>query len=159
MAGEQKHMEKRDGRETEKGTTVGGGPRVLALADSDGIARVFPVSMEQVKAAFEAIGSAPLEGLGQKRIVFYVGEGQTESDLIGAIGEAAFKVERLAATVGSMVVSLMVEKTDRQEDICDTMHTVVDVMRDEAKELDILLSAVRHSMREAREGKQPKIAV
>jgi hypothetical protein len=131
---------------------------IVALADNDGIARVFNVNMEQVKAAFGAVGSEALQGTGQKKIVFYVGERTIENDFTGAIGESAFKIERLAETIGTMVVSLQKE-INRQEEICEAMVPLVDIIRDQAEELNTLLRALDNSIREAREGKRPKVTV
>ena len=101
--------------------------QILALADNDGIARVFPVNMEQVKAAFAAVGGAAFEEAGPKRLVFYVAG--REDDLAGTIGESAYKIEQVAEAIGGMAVTLQTDPR-RQEETCHAMRALMDVIKE-----------------------------
>ncbi|MBA4417245.1 MAG: hypothetical protein C0392_04950 [Syntrophus sp. (in: bacteria)] len=131
-------------------------PRLHALVDSDGVGRVYQVSLDQIEAAFQAVGGKTIGTPGRQRIVFYA-QGK-EPDYEDTINQTAYKIKHLGEVMETLGLLMIADKGKGIQDlVLDSMSHLSDIINDEARELDTLLSAIRHSQHEAEQEGRPII--
>jgi hypothetical protein len=136
------------------------GDKLLALVDQEGIARVYPVDRTQLEAVFATVGAgSPFEGPNRTQVVFYPVSG-TDQGIDDDIGDKTLTITRLSEVMGLLQLAACREKElSLRHEYWDGIAAINNTIRDIAKETDVLIHAVNHSQREAKENGRADIEI
>jgi hypothetical protein len=133
---------------------------MLALVDQDGAARVYPVDRTQLEAAFAAVGGgSPIDGTGRKRIIFYPVAG-TDQGIDEEISSGNTMVTDLSEVLGLLQLAASREASlGQRHEYWKAISDVNDIIRHIVEEMDVLINAIKHSQREARQSGRADIQI